>query len=93
MPCADQGCCRQVVFGPALDGGYYLVGMSRFPGKIFEVMFRASSVLWIGPGCLSSVCCSGHAVFVIFEGLYSESRKYNGAHPVYCSRALIRLML
>ena len=72
MPCADQECCRQVVFGPALDGGYYLVGMSRIPDKVFEVMSRATSVLGIGPGCLSKACCSRHASMAIFEGPQSN---------------------
>ena len=73
MPCADQECCRQVVFGPALDGGYYLVGMSRIPDKVFEVMSRATSVLGTGPGCLSKACYSRHASMAIFEGPPSNS--------------------
>ena len=36
-------CWRQVVFGPALDGGYYLVGLSQPPGKLFEVGAKLST--------------------------------------------------
>ncbi|CAL5219673.1 g1560 [Coccomyxa viridis] len=37
---------HDVVFGPALDGGYYLVGLSQPPGKLFEgIHWSTSSVL------------------------------------------------
>ncbi|CAK0762566.1 hypothetical protein CVIRNUC_002970 [Coccomyxa viridis] len=47
---------QKVVFGPALDGGYYLVGMSRFPDKVFE------EVQWSTPSVLQQSLDQAHAM-------------------------------
>jgi hypothetical protein len=49
---------QDVVFGPALDGGYYLVGLSRPHPELFAI----DSTLWSGPQVLAaSVAAAAHA--------------------------------
>lgn len=59
-----------MVFGPALDGGYYLVGVSCLPHGLFEVRVATllgcesclPVLLWIGPDDTQGITWSTETV-------------------------------
>lgn len=56
VPAQDGLAAGQVVFGPALDGGYYLVGVCQPPGRLFEVSYSLNQCYPFCYCCKTCMC-------------------------------------
>ena len=54
----------QIVFGPASDGGFYLVAATRAP----PVLFAPGTVRWSGPHALADAIASARAAGLCVQG-------------------------
>lgn len=54
----------QIVFGPASDGGFYLVAATRAP----PVLFAPGTVRWSGPHALADALASARAAGLCVQG-------------------------